>query len=151
MAERSLLDVARGLKDGEDRERLVSAMTRDEWLGELHALMRIVRDWLRPAVSEGLTTVEATTVRLSEPPLGDYEAPALKVTFPGARVVWVRPAGVLSVGAKGWVDVTCNASRAMIVLNRSGVWKIRPPDGRGARLEPLDEPRFADIIAQLVA
>jgi hypothetical protein len=149
MAERSLLDVARGLKDGEDRERVISAMTRDEWLGELHALMRIVREWLRPASSEGLAQVEATTVRLSEPPLGDYEAPALKIAFPGSRILWVRPAGVLSVG--GWVDVTCNAARAMLVLNRSGVWKIRPPDGRNTGLQPLDEPRFAEVVAQLVA
>ena len=151
MAERSLLDVARGLKEGEQRERLVSAMTRDEWLAELSALMRTVREWLRPAISEGLAAVEPTTVRMSEPQLGEYEAPALKILFPGARVVWLRPAGVLSVGAKGWVDVTCNAARAMLVLNRAGVWKARPPDGRSSRLEPLDEPRFADIIAQLVA
>jgi hypothetical protein len=151
MTERSLLDVARGLKDGEERERLVSKMSRDEWLGEVSALLRTIREWLRPAVGEGLARVEPTQVRLSDAPFGDYDAPALKITLPGSRVVWVRPAGVLSVGAKGWVDVTCNASRAMLVLNRSGVWKIRSPDGGSSRLEPLDEPRFADVVAQLVA
>src|SRR5438045_2892558 len=106
MAEpKSLLQMIRELREREESERLATAITRDDWLGELHTLMHSIQIWLRPASSEGLAFVEPIHVHLSEEPVGEYDAPGLKITLPGARVVWVRPGGVLSVGAKGWVDM----------------------------------------------
>jgi len=155
MPARSLLDVLRGLKEKEEHSNIADALARDEWVAELGVLMKTLRGWLRPALSEKLVRVEASTWRLTDDPrFGEYEAPTLRIDLPGKRVIWVKPAGTLAVGAKGWVDVTCGRARAMLVLNRRGIWKARSSDGvtRGeGKLEPLDEARFARLLAELVA
>ena len=149
--DKSLLAVVRGLRDREERASIATAIDRDDWLGACHALMRGLRAWLRPAEAEGLVHIEGIEVAQGEDE-SSYQAPGLKVTLPGGRTLWVRPSGMLSVGAKGWVDMTCGANRAMLVLNRKSVWKARgcDPLNRGAKLEPLDESRFTELFAELV-
>ena len=83
-----------------------------------------------------------------EDDVGAYDAPALKIAFPGARIVWVRPVGTLRVGAQGIVDVVCGSSRALLVLNRAGVWKIR---GAGAPRRALASARRADASRATLA
>jgi hypothetical protein len=154
MPARSLLDVLRSMKEKDEHANIGDKLARDEWVGELDALMKTIRGWLRPALSEGLVRIDLTRPRvLDDPRFGEYEAPTMRIDLPGRRVVWVKPAGTLAVGAKGWVDVTCGRTRALLVLNRRGIWKARAPDGgaRGGKLEPLDETRFARMLADLVA
>jgi hypothetical protein len=149
----NLLDLMRELRDRDERDKTEGALTRDDWIGELNHLMVTVRGWLRPAVSEGLTRVEAHTVHISDGPYGEYDAPALKVDLPGDRTIWLRPAGLLAVGARGWVDVVSGANRAMLVLNRRGTWKVRTPSGvpgTPGKLDVLDERRFAQMLSDLV-
>ena len=48
--------------------------------------------------------------------------------------------------------MTYGMNRAMLVLNRKGVWKARgcDPLERGAKLEILDEARFTALFEELV-
>ena len=92
-------------------------------------------------MGEGLARLDLATVHVDDDDVGAYDAPALKITLPGPRIVWVRPVGTLRVGAQGIVDVVCGSSRALLVLNRAGVWKVRgagpnaaPRPARRARL-----------------
>ena len=73
----------------------------------------------------------------------------VEVTLPGARIVWVRPVGTLRVGAQGIVDVVCGSSRALLVLNRAGVWKIRSA-GPTSTLVLLDGHTFARALGELI-
>jgi len=150
---RSLLELLRDMREREDRSKIRDAVARDDWVAELDRLMQELRRWLRPAVSEGLARVELVNVRVDDDHhFGPYEAPSLKIELPGRRIVSVRPAGALSVGAKGWVDLVCGRNRAMLVLNKRGMWKLRGCDAarKDGKLEPLDEPHFTRVIAELV-
>jgi hypothetical protein len=57
--------------------------------------------------------------------------------------------GTLRVGAQGIVDVVCGSSRALLVLNRAGVWKIRGA-GASSTLTELDEQTFARALGELI-
>jgi hypothetical protein len=152
MTESPLLSFLRDLKAREDDLERASAATRAEWLTDLDRLFAWIRRLLEPAVSEGLARVETASVVVEKDAIGDYVAPALKVTLPGPNVVWVRPIGTFSVGARGMVDVVCAANRALLVLNRAGVWKVRGGQGApdGGKLEPLDDVRLARVLEELV-
>jgi hypothetical protein len=102
-----------------------------------------------PAVQEGLARLDVATVHVDQDDVGAYDAPALKITLPGARVVWVRPVGTLRVGAQGIVDVVSGSSRALLVLNRAGVWKIRSA-GPQSTLVLLDGHTFARALGELI-
>jgi hypothetical protein len=128
------------------------AAARGSWLAALDALLQRLHAWLEPASSRGLARVERATVHIADDEVGAYDAPALKVTMPGPRVVWVRPVGTLVVGARGYVEMVCGANRGLLVLNRDGIWKLRAePQTRGSsRLAPLDENEFARTLTQLI-
>jgi hypothetical protein len=126
-----------------------SAAARDEWLEAVSALMGWIRVWLQRAVDEGLARVELASVRVQDEDHGAYDAPALRLTLAGGRVVWVRPAGMMRVGARGIVDMVCGSNRALIVLNRAGMWKIRSPLER-ASLSVLDESTFSRVLGELI-
>jgi hypothetical protein len=102
-----------------------------------------------PAVQEGLARLDMATVHVDQDDVGAYDAPALKIALPGARIVWVRPVGTLRVGAQGIVDVVCGSSRALLVLNRAGVWKIRSA-GPSSTLVLLDGHTFARALGELI-
>jgi hypothetical protein len=126
-----------------------SAHTRALWLEAVEAMLRALRSWLQRAVDEGLARIDVASVHVPDDEVGAYDAPALKITFPGPRIVWVRPVGTLCVGARGIVDLVCGSSRALLVLNRAGVWKIRSVLPASA-LVPLDENAFARTLADLI-
>jgi len=144
-----LLEKLRDLRRLEQENDADSTATRTRWLDAVDALLRVVHAWLEPAVREGLAKVDWATVHVTDDDVGAYDAPALRVALPGARVVWVRPVGTLRVGAQGIVDVVCGSSRALLVLNRAGIWKIRGA-GPAASLVPLDHQTFARAVTELI-
>jgi hypothetical protein len=145
----ALLQQLRDMKRREEEVDVESSNARQRWLGAVEALLTAVRAWMALPASEGLVRMDGVTVHVSDDDVGAYDAPALKLSFPGARVVWVRPVGTLRVGAQGIVDVVCGSNRALLMLNRAGVWKIRPP-GPTASLAPLDAETFARAVAELL-
>jgi hypothetical protein len=152
MNESPLMAFLRDMKAREEDAERASAATRSEWLTELEQLFAWLRRLLEPAVREGLALVETASTVVEKDAIGDYVAPALKVTLPGPHVVWVRPIGTFSVGARGMVDVVCGANRALLVLNRAGSWKVRGGQSstEGGKLEPLDDLRFTKVLEELV-
>jgi hypothetical protein len=144
-----LLDRLRELKRQDVENDAESTAARTRWLDAVDMLMRAIRAWLLPAEQEGLARVDMASVHVADDDVGAYDAPALKVTFPGFRIVWVRPVGTLRVGAQGMVDVVHGSSRALMVLNRAGVWKIRGA-GPSASLVLLDGHTFAEALGELI-
>lgn len=148
-ASQALLQQLRDLKRRDEEADVESSQARIRWLEGVEALLSGVRAWLAPAASEGLVRIDGVTVHVSDDDVGAYDAPALKLSFPAGRVVWVRPVGTLRVGAQGIVDVVCGSNRVLLVLNRAGVWKIRPV-GPSASLAALDGETFARALGDLL-
>ena len=146
----ALLQKLRELRKQEDEADVESTAARTRWLDAVEALLVALRSWLQPAASEGLARVDAASVHVADDDVGAYDAPALKITFPGMKVVWVRPVGTLRVGGQGIVDIVCGSSRALLVLNRAGVWKIRGPAPTGS-LAPLDFQTFSRAVSELLS
>jgi len=144
-----LLGRLRELKRKDDEDDVESTAARTQWLEAVDMLMRAIRAWMLPAVHEGLARLDMATVHVDQDDVGAYDAPALKIALPGARIVWVRPVGTLRVGAQGIVDVVCGSSRALLVLNRAGVWKVRSA-GPSSTLVLLDGHSFARALAELI-
>jgi hypothetical protein len=144
-----LLQELREMKRRDEEADVESSNARGRWLEAVMALLGVVRTWLGPAVAEGLARIDAASVHVADDDVGAYDAPALQITFPGTRVVWVRPVGTLRVGGQGLVDLVCGSNRALLVLNRAGVWKIRGA-GPKANLVLLDVHAFSKALAELL-
>lgn len=145
-----LLAQLRDLKRRDELADVESTHARTRWLDAVDAVLHSIRGFLEQAVAEDLARVDAASVHVADDDVGAYDAPALKLTFPGARIVWVRPVGTLRVGAQGIVDVVCGSNRALVVLNRAGVWKIRG-SGATAALATLDRESFAAALSDLLS
>ena len=148
-ASANLLERLRDLKRKDDESDVESTAARTRWLESVDVLMRAVRAWMLPAVEEGLARLDMAMVHVEKDDVGAYDAPALKIALPGARIVWVRPVGTLRIGAQGIVDVVCGSNRALLVLNRAGVWKIRSA-GPTSTLVLLDGHTFARALGELI-
>jgi hypothetical protein len=144
-----LLQQLREMKRKDVESDVESTAARTRWLDAVDALLRAVRGWMQPAAQEGLARIDLATVHVADDDVGAYDAPAVKLALPGARIVWIRPVGTLRVGAQGIVDVVCGSSRALLVLNRAGVWKIRGA-GASSTLTELDEQTFARALGELI-
>jgi hypothetical protein len=145
----ALLQQLREMKRKDDENEAESTAARTRWLEHVDTLLRAIRAWMMPAVEEGLARLDMATVHVDDDDVGAYDAPALKIGLPAARIVWVRPVGTLRVGAQGIVDVVCGSSRALLVLNRAGVWKVRSA-GPTSTLVPLDGHSFAKALGELI-
>jgi hypothetical protein len=148
-ASSAFLQQLRELRQAEEQSDAESTAVRHHWLHAVEALLAAVRSWMLPAVQEGRVRLDAAVVHITEDDVGVYDAPALKIAMPAGRIVWVRPVGTLRVGAQGIVDVVCGSSRALMVLNRAGVWKIRGP-GPSAPLAALDGYAFLRSLGELI-
>jgi hypothetical protein len=144
-----LLEQLRDMKRKDEEGEAESTAARTRWLEQVDTLLRAIRAWMLPAVHEGLARLDMATVHVDDDDAGAYDAPALKIALPGSRVVWVRPVGMLRVGAQGIVDVVCGSNRALLVLNRTGVWKIRGA-GPSSTLVPLDGHAFSTALGNLI-
>ncbi|WP_437288699.1 hypothetical protein [Sorangium sp. So ce406] len=131
-----------------------------EWLADLNELMDRIAGWLADGQAEGLLHVERRTVDLAEEDLGPYEAPALwlhvrttrprtvKVEPKGMRIVGVIAAADRRiVGARGRVDVTCGAARAILLRMGAGDWKLV---AQGGEAVDLTEDAFSDALGELI-
>jgi len=140
------------LRDMRKRDEVAdveSSNARGRWLEAVEMLLGVIRGWLLPATTEGLARIDSASVHVADDDVGAYDAPALQIAFPGAHNVWVRPIGTLRVGGQGIVDMVCGSNRALLVLNRAGVWKIRGP-GPTSALVPLDARSFSRALSELL-
>jgi hypothetical protein len=144
-----LLQRLRDMRRRDEEADVESSNARGRWLEAVMTLLGVVRTWLAPAMAEGLARIDAASVHVADDDVGAYDAPALQIAFPGARIVWVRPVGTLRVGGQGLVDLVCGSNRALLVLNRAGVWKIRGA-GPKANLVLLDAHSFSKALSELL-
>ncbi len=158
--QQALLEKLRG--DAVDAETIDEALRRQQgdWLRDLETLMDTIDGWLSEGKAEGLWRVERRTVELAEEDLGAYAAPAVSIHARTAhpRTVKVEPrgmrvAGVVIasdrriVGARGRVDVTCGAGRAILLRMAPGMWKLVPPSGVQTE---LTNDSFSATVAELL-
>jgi hypothetical protein len=145
----ALMQQLRDMKRHDEQAAVESTNARARWVSAIEVLLEEAKGWLSQAVDEGLARIDTTSVHVADDDIGAYDAPALQVSFPGGRVVWVRPLGTLRVGGQGLVDLVCDSNRALLVLNRAGVWKIRG-SGPTAALVELDAQSFSKALADLL-
>lgn len=137
---------------------------RERWLHDLAALLETLDRYLAPLVEKGLAVTEATTLRMAEPDLGEYEAPArsawvssrglrhlVRIEPRGAQVAGlVRAGGERITGVKGRVDLVCGPRRWALLRHGASAWWIVPV-GAGPSKKPLGESTFAAALRDLVA
>lgn len=132
---------------------------RDEYLCEVQALFRSIRDWLAPGVEQGLVNVRDGSTQILEEMLREpYTAPVLFLNFPTAnKVVEAYPVGAFVIGAAGRVDLRSGIQESNLLRGRqdddSFKWcvKIPPIGGRGsASYPPLTEDLFLSEIQRIL-
>ena len=65
---------------------------RDEWIAALHRFREQIEDWIRESDPDGLLIIERMDIDRTEPNLGTYTAPALKISL-GEEAVCIVPIG----------------------------------------------------------
>ena len=134
---------------------------RGEWLEDLGRFREQVAAWLQPAVDAGgvrLVTIEYST---TEPDLGTYLAPGLRIELivDPPVVVELRPrgcrvAGLVETdgrrvtGASGRVDLERGADRRVLLRFRGDDGVAWVSFARGEKRE-LTEEIFFDLLAQV--
>jgi hypothetical protein len=135
---------------------------RSEWLDAIRRLFEEIRGWLRESDPEGLLDVEMYEVARTEPDLGTYEAPALKIHLGAVEVdvvpvsrkaPWTPIKGAVSEPSEllGRVDITDGFRKHNVYRETRGgkeSWQIRDDHNQ---LMPLDRRRFEQILQDLLA
>ena len=148
-----LFEDLRAMKKEGENEKIEWAAVRKEWLEDLENLMTQIRGWLDAGEKEGLLRIEKNTVTMEEEKIGTYQAPALKIRFPGSRIVQVEPAGRLIVGAKGRVDFTHGPRKTILLRREHESWQFRIGAGgmSGEKFHDLSEESLSEAIRELIA
>lgn len=152
----SLEEKARLLAEQKKQEGTMDwAAERDWWIASLNQLYADIETWLAPLTSEGVLTLQRTSVQLTEQDIGTYTAPGLTLEFSGEAVV-LEPLGTLLIGSHGRVDVFRRGRRGkntpILTLARQGdepIWTIWPSvDPRDRKA--LNDATFKSLVDSLL-
>lgn len=132
----ALLQPLRDLRRQTEAVDVESTRARASWLEAVGALLEVLRGWLPPAVSEGLARLDRASFHVADDDGAPYDAPALKIVFSAARLVWVRPVGTLRVGGQGIADLVCASNRALRVSTAQGSGRSAAPQRAVRSLRP---------------
>lgn len=115
----TLVDRLRSHRDAQQQQADAWAKFRDEWLEDLPKLYGNLRVWLSEMEKEGLVVVQLGQSAISEPHVGRYMAPHLRLSFSNERkVIEVTTGGMETFGAAGLVAVSAGPKRE-IIINRT--------------------------------
>jgi hypothetical protein len=122
---------------------------RREWIASLDELFEDVCAWLEPPRNMGLLDVEIVRVLVSEPELGTYDAPSLRI-----RTSWqeidVRPISRVVLGGSGRADIGFGPRRMIIMrCPDKSQWLISSADPKDEG-QPLSEESFARALQCLL-
>lgn len=133
------------------------------WLADLAALRDQVREWLAPIVAAKRARLIDVDIDVTEPDLGTYSAPGLRISLAvsGTVEVTLRPrgmqvAGVVQkgrahfVGAQGRVDLDHGAVREVLLRVPEDGERRWLSFGTGQR-RVLDEEVFFNLLARVSA
>jgi hypothetical protein len=134
---------------------------REEWINSVGRLIGQLRAWLAESDPAGILDVVPIEIEKTEPGLGIYTIPGLKISL-GAASVQVAPVGRNAVGsvslqgdvgirAEGRVDITDGIRRFTLYRTlKDGQEKWHALDER-FRAEPLDKSRLERILQDLLS
>jgi hypothetical protein len=146
----ALIELLRKKKAEKKAEKAIDwDACRSEWLDALRQLVRTLKQWLKPAIQEGLK-VEDYSATITEDHLGTYEAPALRITGPDSRTVTVEAKACNVIGAKGRVDLSSGPKKAMLVRYGRSQWGIAVRNIRGLEKVELTQDTFSELLADLL-
>jgi len=149
---KALFDTLREAKKKDEQEQNIDWKTeREEWVADVSALFNDVRQWLEPAIKEGLVRVTSNLRQVSEEYLGTYGISSLTLAMPEGRLVEMIPVGRIVVGARGRVDIVSGPKTVMLLRVGPKRWKFRDPLGKQLNLRDLTETTFADTLRELIA
>jgi hypothetical protein len=121
---------------------------RTEWLGALNQLFDQIRGWLRESDPDGLLDFVPYEVSRTEPVLGTYDAPALKIQL-GPAEAHLKPMGreVPSYTFRGTSGAAGDfAGRVALTDGLREYWLYREKHPEGDRWQIHDERgRFTDL------
>jgi hypothetical protein len=131
---------------------------RGEWLDAIQRLFEEVRGWLRQSDPEGLLDVETYGLARTEPDLGAYEAPALRIHLgaieidlvPVSRKVQFKGSSGAPSELLGRVDITDGIRKYNLYRQVRGgneCWQIRDDHNQ---FTPLDRRKFELILQDLL-
>ena len=131
------------------------------WLADLATLRDQVRDWLAPVVAAKRATLAAIDLDVTDPDLGTYSAPALRISLAvsgtvdvtlrprGMQVVGiVQTGGARFVGAQGRVDLEHGAIREILLRVLEDGETRWLSFGTGQK-RVLDEEVFFELLARV--
>jgi hypothetical protein len=135
-----------------------------KWLEDLQALADQIASWVEPLREANLLAVERSTMPVHEVDHGQYEAPWIRMSFPGSnRTVSVEARGLEIVGAvlgegmsvsgmRGRADmVSASGDRIMLFRNDDRKWVfVGALPGRNGSQHPVDEDTFATALRWLL-
>jgi len=147
---KTLIELLREKKAEKKAEKAIDwDARRSEWLNALRQLIRTLKQWLKPAIQEGLK-VEDYSATITEDYLGTYEAPALRITGPDSRTVSVEAKARNVIGAKGRVDLYSGPKKAILVRYGPSRWGIAIQHTRGLEKVELTQDTFSELLADLL-
>lgn len=139
------------LRSGKKAEAPISpAALRDEWLQAVDHLLEQVREWMKPAIEQGLLEVYVQDLPLNEEELGEYDTHVLQLRTPDGKLVSVVPKQRMVIGAIGRVDVQSWGKRWVLLRKKPGKWAILISH-QPRNEEPLNEESFARILREALA
>jgi hypothetical protein len=133
------------------------------WKDQVDDLLTAVRQWIAPAIDEGIIIMAVQPCPLSEEPLGEYLVGQCILGF-GNDAVTITPKGTFVVGGTGRVDIEGPNGTAMLLLIPP-VFPHSPVDARPAwsgstwhlanahtnrGLAPLDRDTFQWVVLDLL-
>jgi len=136
-----------------DAADIKSSKMRNEWLGRLSDLIKIVTAW---ATELGWSTRKIQK-SMHDSEIGDYDAPALLLQFETERVL-LEPVGRSAPGADGVVDLYVMPAYDDIatLFLRNGVWQVHYlfPDSSARTVqeappEPLSKQTLENVLGEM--
>ena len=93
---------------------------RSEWIAALDQFYEQIMNWIRESDPKGLLIIERMELARTEPRLGTYTAPALKISL-GDAAVRVVPMGAMSAALTGTTKGSSAATKAALILRMACV------------------------------
>jgi hypothetical protein len=144
----SLLEM---LRSGQKADKPVDwELVRKEWVQAIDDLYAQVKDWLKPAIQDGLVQVQEEGLTITEDDLGEYDTHALRITTPAGRLVNFVPKYRLVYGGLGRVDMESGAAKQVLMRKQPGEWDILLQQVP-RREERLTEESFARLLKAVLA
>lgn len=91
-----------------------------DWHDAVRELYSLVREVVAPLIKENYISVQESSVKIEEVPIGKYSLPQLEL-LSGPKIVTFKPIGRMVAGATGRIDAKGSGSAKWVRLLRTDV------------------------------